>query len=41
VRGALERLDKRLKLLSDTLNRKYLVHSGAPRQILAEVGIAP
>lgn len=36
LRLAVDRLDRRLKSLSDVLNRRYLVHAGGPRQMLAE-----
>lgn len=36
VRSLLERMDRRLWLLTDVLNRRYLVHSGSVRQILSE-----
>jgi uncharacterized circularly permuted ATP-grasp superfamily protein/uncharacterized alpha-E superfamily protein len=37
LQASIERVERRLKQLSDVLNRRYLVHASSPRQILPEV----
>jgi len=40
VHAMLDILDEQLKLLGDVLTRKYLLHSGTPRQINSEMEVA-
>jgi len=41
VIAALKIIEDNMVLLSDTLTRKYLVHSGVPRQFSENGGAAP
>lgn len=41
MRDLVGSVDQNLRTLSDLLTRKYLLHSGEPRQITAEVALSP
>ncbi len=40
VNSVLEILDEQLRILADVLTRKYLLHSGTPRQINTEMELS-